>query len=64
MTAIVTDVVDIAIRLQGIDHLVHRLLEAVGLVVIVTVLYAIDVAVKAVVVARSNGPTVVHIVPL
>ena len=51
LAAIVADVVDIAVGLQGVDHLVHWLLEAVGLLVVVTILYAIGVVVKSIVVA-------------
>ena len=40
-----------AVGLQGVDHLVHWLLEAVGLLVVVTILYAIGVVVKSIVVA-------------
>jgi len=43
LATIVADVVDVAVRVQGIEHLVHWLFEAVGLVVVVTILDAIGV---------------------
>ena len=64
MATIVTDVVDVAAGLQDIDHLFHWLLEAVDLLVVVTVLNAICVVIKTVVVAGSDSPAAVHIVPL
>ena len=57
MATIVADVVDVAVRVQGIEHLVHWLLEVVGLLVVVTILYAICVVVKTVVVTRNDVPT-------